>query len=255
MKDKISTLEKSIARLSILQLHDALCLLKNSVAMPKLLYILRTSPCANNPLLHEFNIMLKVGLETILNVQLSESQWMESCITGSPHGQQSWSEKHMHTGTVSLFLASAATTLPLQDAILALSLAGVDNIAVSIAKTSWCDNHRASWRVQAHPTVLKRLRHNRCIQQSAYRVFFTGRPGQIESSCHTTCQWLASRPAFHCRWPTPVRWSHKCGYWLPHMDQSMSTSFLHLWHNWRHKRFTWSGMSKEHTASYLPFAT
>ena len=37
----------------------------------------------------------------------------------------------------STFLASAAATLPLQEAILSLSLAGVDDKAVSIAKASW----------------------------------------------------------------------------------------------------------------------
>ena len=44
LKDEIVTLERSITRLSTLQTHNALCLLKNSIAMPKLLYILRTSP-------------------------------------------------------------------------------------------------------------------------------------------------------------------------------------------------------------------
>ena len=58
LKNKIATLERSIKRLSTLQSHDALCLLKNSIEMPKLLYILRTSPCANNPLLQQFDTVL-----------------------------------------------------------------------------------------------------------------------------------------------------------------------------------------------------
>ena len=74
LKDKIATLERSIKRLSTLQSHDALCLLKNPLAMPKLLYILRTSPCANNPLLQQFDMVLKNGIETVLNVQLSDTQ-------------------------------------------------------------------------------------------------------------------------------------------------------------------------------------
>ena len=84
LKDKIAMLERSIKRLSTLQSHDALCLLKNSIAMPKLLYILRTSPRANNPLLQQFDMVLKKGLETILNVQLSDTQWKQaSCrLTG-----------------------------------------------------------------------------------------------------------------------------------------------------------------------------
>ena len=74
LQDKIITLERSITRLSKLQSHDDLCLLKNSLVMLKLLYILRTSPCANNPLLHEFDKVLRAGLESILNIQLSDEQ-------------------------------------------------------------------------------------------------------------------------------------------------------------------------------------
>ena len=59
LKDKIATLERSIKRLSTLQSHDALCLLRNSIAMTKLLYILRTSSCAHNPLLQWFDMVLK----------------------------------------------------------------------------------------------------------------------------------------------------------------------------------------------------
>ena len=68
LQNKSATLERSIIRLSILQSHDALCLLK------KLLYILWTSPYANNPLLHEFDRVLRAGLESILNIQLSDEQ-------------------------------------------------------------------------------------------------------------------------------------------------------------------------------------
>ena len=59
VKDKIATLERSIKRLSTLQSHNALCLLNNSIAMTELLYILRISPCSNNPLLPQFDMVLK----------------------------------------------------------------------------------------------------------------------------------------------------------------------------------------------------
>ena len=68
LKDIVVILEKSIKRLSILTSHDSLCLLKNSIAMPKLLYTLRTSPWAGNSLLQEFDNVLRTELETILNV-------------------------------------------------------------------------------------------------------------------------------------------------------------------------------------------
>ena len=55
LQEKISDLGPAINRLSLLQAHDALCLLKNSIAMPKLLYVLRTSPSFDNPLLASFD--------------------------------------------------------------------------------------------------------------------------------------------------------------------------------------------------------
>ena len=75
-------------------------------------------------------------------------------------------------------------------------------------------NHRAKWCVEAHPKGMGCHCHNRCVQQSAHDRFFIGWPGQTESSCHTTRRRLASRSTSHCRWPTPIRWSHTYGYWL-----------------------------------------
>ena len=45
LADKISELERAIGRLLLLHAHDAHCLLRNALAMPKLLYILMTAPC------------------------------------------------------------------------------------------------------------------------------------------------------------------------------------------------------------------
>ena len=71
---KITDLERSVERLTLLPAHDALCLLKNALAMPKLLYILRSSPCAGKPLLSTFDDVLRRGLSKILNVDLNDSQ-------------------------------------------------------------------------------------------------------------------------------------------------------------------------------------
>ena len=60
---------------------------------------------------------------------------MATSIVAGPHGGP-WSEERVHAGTFSL-LASAAAMLPLQEAILSSSLTGIDDKAVSIAKTSW----------------------------------------------------------------------------------------------------------------------
>ena len=55
LEEKMSDLERAFKHLALLTAHDALCLLKNSIAMPKLLYLLRTSPCFDKPLLASFD--------------------------------------------------------------------------------------------------------------------------------------------------------------------------------------------------------
>ena len=56
IKHKIDDLSRAIERLTLLQAHDALVILKNSLAIPKLLYLLRTSDCGDNelPAFHRF---------------------------------------------------------------------------------------------------------------------------------------------------------------------------------------------------------
>ena len=131
LKDKIATLERSIKRLSTLQSHDTLCLLNNSIAIQKLLYILRTSPCANNPLLQQVDMVLKNGLETILNVQLFHTQWKQASL---PVHMERPGVRSACMLAPSVFLASAAATLPLQSSILSASVAGTDDTAVSSIK-------------------------------------------------------------------------------------------------------------------------
>ena len=133
LQDKIFTLERSITRLSKLQSHDALCLLKNLLAMPKLLYILRTSPCANNPLLHEFDTVLRAELESTLNIQLSDEHGKQASL---PVPMEGLGVRSACMLASSVFLAAAAATLPLQEATLSAFLAGVDDSAVNNAKTA-----------------------------------------------------------------------------------------------------------------------
>ena len=75
IKHKIDDLSRAIERptLVLLQAHDALVILKKSLAIPKLLYLLRTSDCGNNPLLNEFDNTLRSDLTSILNVDLRET--------------------------------------------------------------------------------------------------------------------------------------------------------------------------------------
>ena len=74
LQNKVSNLHRAMGRLALLHSHDALVLLRNSLAMSELLYKLRTSPCADNKLLSVFDSTLRHGLTTILNIDLTDDQ-------------------------------------------------------------------------------------------------------------------------------------------------------------------------------------
>ena len=55
IRQKIKELDRAVQWLSLLRAHDGLSLMKYSLAMPKLLYLLRTADCSGNHLLDEFD--------------------------------------------------------------------------------------------------------------------------------------------------------------------------------------------------------
>ena len=84
IRSKVETLivmGKSGKRLQLLSSHDALLLLRHSLSIPKVLYILRTAPCFLTDLLSTFDDHLRTLLSEILNVNLAnESAWTQASL-------------------------------------------------------------------------------------------------------------------------------------------------------------------------------
>ena len=131
---KIDELKKAVERLSLLHSHDALVLLKNSLAMPKLLYTLRTSDCCDNPLLAQFDSTLREALSAILNVDLNDDQWAQASLPVRNGGLGIRSAQML---APSAFLASAASTLELQQSILPSSIQTQVDKSTESAEISW----------------------------------------------------------------------------------------------------------------------
>ena len=132
--------------LVLLQAHDALCLLKNSIAMSKLLFVFRTSPCFDISLLDIFDDTLRRGLSLALNVELSDKQWEQANLPDHMEGLGVRSAGVMAT---SGFLASTAATLPLQDAIFAMSVHGEEDPAVKAVMLVWMKTSQCTVPVNA----------------------------------------------------------------------------------------------------------
>ena len=73
-------LQRAIERLSLLESHDALVLLRSCFSASKLVYLLHCSPCFGNSKLDVFNNLLKDSLSRITNTDLSEVQFKLICL-------------------------------------------------------------------------------------------------------------------------------------------------------------------------------
>jgi hypothetical protein len=85
-------------RLGKLERHDALFILRNALAIPKLLYVLRSLSTSQRPdLLEEYDETLKKALEAVVNTKLDARAWTQTCLPTDQGG---------------LGFASAITTAP-----------------------------------------------------------------------------------------------------------------------------------------------
>jgi len=134
IQDKIDHLSRAVERLKHLQAQNALVILKNSLAIPKLLYLLRTSPCSDNPLLRQFDDTLRTGLITILNVDINNDQWLQASLSVGDGGLGIRSAEML---APSAYLSSAASTFLLQQSILPDSIWMQGDQSVASTETLW----------------------------------------------------------------------------------------------------------------------
>lgn len=80
LETKLKALRCLADRLSFLSAHDALFLLKNCFAIPKLTYTLRSAPCYRSQLLSEFDLLIRSTLESILNIAMSDEAWDQATL-------------------------------------------------------------------------------------------------------------------------------------------------------------------------------
>ena len=133
-QNEIDDLNRATKCFKFLHAHDALVILKNSLATPKLLYLLRTSECADNPLLRKFNDTLAAALTTVLNVSLSDDQWLQASL---PVGDGGLGIQSTQMLAPSAFLASAESTLQLQQSIFPDSISALSDQSAEATEALW----------------------------------------------------------------------------------------------------------------------
>ena len=77
---RLNELRRLSDRIQFLDTHDALFLLKNCFAIPKLMYTLRGSPCFSNNWLKEYDEVIRFTLQYVLNISLSDEAWNQASL-------------------------------------------------------------------------------------------------------------------------------------------------------------------------------
>ncbi len=112
---RVNELNRALNRLVLIARQDALLILRSSLGAPRLLHSLRCAPCAGHPTLDVYDKGLRKGLEDILNINLTDTQWSQSTL---PIGMGGLGIRRASSLALPAFLASAAGTLALQSEIL-----------------------------------------------------------------------------------------------------------------------------------------
>ena len=80
-KNKCKELSIAISRLHLLDSHYSSSIITHCISAPKLLYTLRTPCCFDNDFLAQFDtIIVKTGLESVMDVSLSDHRWLQASL-------------------------------------------------------------------------------------------------------------------------------------------------------------------------------
>ena len=81
LESKTEKLKLMSQRLQEIENHEALFLLRNCMAMPKLMYFLRTAPCfLRSDVLQSFDAVVKETLVNILNISFSQQSYEQATL-------------------------------------------------------------------------------------------------------------------------------------------------------------------------------
>ena len=135
LEEKLVNLARIGNRLVHLTAHDSLILLRHSIAIPKLLYVLRTAPCFLSPRLPAYDEKLCSIVSSICNVHMTtlDSAWSQASLPVRSGGLGLRSAVQL---APSAFMASAAASKELMSQILPDAFT---NPEVDAALTCWSD--------------------------------------------------------------------------------------------------------------------
>ena len=121
-------------RLAKLASHEAFFLLKSSFAVPRLQYLLRSSPAFKSSHLRLLNDTVKDATASILNIQLNDEIWTQASL---PVRWGGVGVRDVQPLALSAFISSSHSTEPLIQSILPPSLSSLQEPHVQAALNAW----------------------------------------------------------------------------------------------------------------------
>lgn len=134
ISSKIAALKVLGERITLLQAHDALCLLRSAFTLPKLLFLLRTAPCYQSQKVADFDQLQRALLESLCNISLDDHSWSQASLPINSGGLGIRSAVLL---APSAFLASAAGCESLSLAILPRRFSSVNAQLRQEALSHW----------------------------------------------------------------------------------------------------------------------
>lgn len=113
--ERCADLSRAVDRLGLICSQDALILLRASFSAPRVQHLLRCSPSVDNAALATFDDLLRSALNRITNSDLTDMQWLQATL---PIKEGGLGVRRVASLALPAFLASAASTQPLQASIL-----------------------------------------------------------------------------------------------------------------------------------------
>ena len=197
ISEKTHMLKTMGERLHHLSSHDAILLLRHSLAIPKLLHILRTSPCFISPVLKGYEEELCSILSAITNTQLEVDSpaWSQATLPVDYGGLGVRSAAQLST---SAFLASTAASSTLVHQILPPRLLDSPLLHVTEAKSLWSLGH------DQPPPIAPASHHQRswdsCKVQATFDTLLASAPDSrsrarlLAAACKGSGAWLNVLP-------------------------------------------------------------
>jgi len=128
LEEKRQELRLLTRRLELMPSHDSLYLLQHVLTAPRLMYLLRTSPCTDSPILPLYDDVIKESLLVTINVDLDDDRWRQASL---PVRWGGLGVRSVVLLAPSAYLASAASTATLTSTLLPPRLRDVKDGALT----------------------------------------------------------------------------------------------------------------------------